>query len=105
MRCRNCVSSSRQQRGMDMDWQNDEFETLLRKFRLRDARPLTPVQPVGLRRYRVKIAAAAAVVLAIGASAAIVRQRSVKNDAPAIVEAPPIAIERPAAAVAATAAA
>jgi mono/diheme cytochrome c family protein len=80
---------------MDMDWQNNEFEALLRKFRLREARPLTPVQPVGIRRYRVKIAVAAAVVLAIGASA-IVRQRTVKNDTLAIVEAPPIAIETPA---------
>jgi len=79
-----------------MDWQNDEFETLIRRFRLREARPLTPVQPAGIRRYRVKIAAAAAVVLAIGASAALVRQRSVKNNTPAIVVAPPIAIETPA---------
>lgn len=80
-----------------MDWQNDEFETLLRRFRLREAQPLTPVQPAGIRRYRVKIAAAAAVIFAIGASAAIVRQRSVKNEAPAVVEVPPAAIETPAA--------
>src|SRR5436190_12336849 len=97
MRCRNCASSSRQQRGMDMDWQNDDFETLLRKFHLREARPLAPAEPVGIRRYRLRIAAAAAVLLALGASAAIVRQRSARNVAPAIVEAQPVAVETPAA--------
>jgi mono/diheme cytochrome c family protein len=76
---------------MDMDWQNDEFETLLRKFRLREARPLTVVQPAGIRRYRVKIAAAAALVLAIGASAALVRQRSVKEEVHAGAIATPVA--------------
>jgi mono/diheme cytochrome c family protein len=71
---------------MDMDWQNEEFETLLRKFRLKEARPHTLVQPDGIRRYRVKIAAAAALVIAIGASAAIVRQRSVRKEVPAVAE-------------------
>ena len=80
-----------------MDWQNDDFETLLRKFHLREARPLAPAEPVGIRRYRLRIAAAAAVLLALGASAAIVRQRSARNVAPAIVEAQPVAVETPAA--------
>jgi mono/diheme cytochrome c family protein len=71
---------------MDMDWQNDEFENLLRKFRLREPRPLAPEQPAGTRLYRMKIAAAAALVVAIGASAAIVQRLTVKDVA--VVEQP-----------------
>jgi len=78
-----------------MDWQNDEFESFLRKFRLREARPLTLEHPSSSPRYRVKIAAAAALIFAIGASAAIVRQLTLKKEAPAAVPTAPEAFTGP----------
>jgi cytochrome c5 len=58
-----------------MDWQDNEFEGFLKRFRLREPRPLPIAQEFRVvRSRRVRIAAAAVLVVAVGASAAIVRQ-------------------------------
>jgi cytochrome c5 len=68
-----------------MDWQDNEFEGFLKRFRLRESRPLPIAQDVrsvrNPRAHLTKIAAAAVLVVAVGASAAIVRQYAVKQDA------------------------
>jgi mono/diheme cytochrome c family protein len=76
-----------------MDWQDNEFEGFLKRFRLREAKPLpaaaeTPIIPKPhVRQWR--IAAAALLVVAVGASAAIVRQLSVKSPTESVVEKTP----------------
>jgi cytochrome c553 len=72
-----------------MDWQDNEFEGFLKRFRLREPRPLTIAQDVRrVRSHRRKIAAAAVLMVAIGASAAIVRQYAVKPET--LKQEPPI---------------
>jgi len=85
-----------------MDWQNDEFETLLRKFRLREGRPLIVVQPAGIRRYRVRIAAAAALVVAASAFSAILWRRPAKPATGLEEVSQTVAIETPIAVATAT---
>jgi hypothetical protein len=63
-----------------MDWHDNEFENFLKKFRLREPKELPMLENTNIiDTHRAKIAAAAALIVAIGASAVIVRQLAVRE--------------------------
>src|SRR4051794_35003154 len=70
-----------------MDEQDKQFESYLRQFRLRKPGPLPEIASMKHRRSVTWVLAAAAVVLAVGLSAVLVRKAGIGSGPKATVEA------------------